>query len=59
MGVTKSIARVDYIKIENSQNIIGTRPRMTIFSNFIIETGRRILIEIDNAGQEGVKNWGG
>lgn len=31
---------------------------MTIFSNFIIETGRRILIEIDNAGQEGVESWG-
>lgn len=31
---------------------------MTIFSDFIIDTGRRILIDIDNAGQEGVESWG-
>lgn len=58
MGVKQSLVRVDYIKIENSQNVVGARSRMTIFSSFIIETGRRILIEIDNAGQEGVENWG-
>lgn len=52
------LARVDYIRIENSQNIVGIRPRITVFSEFIINSGRRILIEIDNGGQEGVESWG-
>lgn len=53
-----TILRVDYVVFENSQNISSFRPRSSIMSSFIMETGRKIMISLDNEGKENVVNWG-
>jgi hypothetical protein len=53
-----TILRVDYVVFENSQNISSFRPRSSIMSSFIMETGRRIMISLNNDGKESVVNWG-
>jgi hypothetical protein len=51
MGVKLKLRRIDYVKIENSQNITGTRPKMTLMSEFLSQTGRKIMLSIDNDGK--------
>jgi hypothetical protein len=43
-----TILRVDYVVFENSQNIASFRPRSSIMSSFITETGRKIMISLNN-----------
>lgn len=47
------------VKLSNSQNLTSSRQRFMIMSQYLVETGRRILISIDNNGKDNVASWGG
>lgn len=58
MGVDLFLTRIEWVTIYNSQNLQGVRPRFTLMSQYLQETGKKIVISINNNNKDLVQIWG-